>query len=334
MSAPRHNPDTRALAGGAELVGPSAQVAARATKSGAARISVVSNTALIVLKIVAGAVTGSIALVTEAVHSSIDLLASIIAYVSVRKADEPADADHMYGHAKVENLAAVIEGMLILVGAAVIVYEAVRRLATGAVELDSLGFGIVAIAVSAVVNLGVSTYLYRRARLHDSPALEGDAAHLRTDAITSFGVLVGLVLIELTGVEELDAVVALVVATAIVWAGLRILTRSSRVLVDEALPQEELDAVREAIASYPGGEVVSFHKLRSRRAGSARHIDLHVQFAPGTTLVRAHAVAHEIQDAVRRRIRGADVLVHLEPAHTDDRAGAREPPRGGGAESP
>jgi cation diffusion facilitator family transporter len=326
MNPARQRPDSRPLAAGAELVGPSAQVATRATKSGAARISVISNTALIVLKIVAGAITGSIAIVTEAVHSSIDLLASIIAYVSVRKADEPADADHMYGHAKVENLAAVIEGMLILVGAAVIVFEAVRRLATGGVEVGSLGFGIAAIAISAAVNLGVSGYLYRRSRLHDSPALEGDAAHLRTDAITSLGVLGGLVLIELTGVEELDAVVALVVAVAIVWAGLRILTRSSRVLVDEALPQKELDAVREAIASYPGREVVSFHKLRSRRAGSARHIDLHVQFAPGTTLERAHAIAHEIQDAVRGRVRGADVLVHLEPARGGDRA--REAPPG------
>jgi cation diffusion facilitator family transporter len=315
-------PDLRRSAVEAQPIGASALATPGGTKSGAARLSIVSNAALIVLKIVAGAVTGSIAIVTEAVHSGIDLLASVVAYVSVRKADEPADADHMYGHAKVENLAAAIEGMLILVGAGVIVYEAVRRLASGA-EVTSLGFGIAAIAVSAVVNVAVSGYLYRQSRLHDSPALEGDAAHLRTDALTSAGVLAGLVLIEVTGTEELDAVVALIVAVAIVWAGLRILTRSSRVLVDEALPEEELDAVRDVIATYPGEEVVSFHKLRSRRAGSARHIDLHVQFARGTTLERAHAIAHELQDAIRRRIRGADVLVHLEPAERGD--GARRP---------
>jgi non-canonical purine NTP pyrophosphatase (RdgB/HAM1 family) len=312
---------------GPELVAPAALAPPGASKSGAARLSVISNSALIALKLVAGAVTGSIAIITEAIHSSIDLLASIVAYLSVRKADEPADADHMYGHAKVENLAAAIEGMLILVGAAVIVYEAVRRLATGAAGLSSLGFGITAIAISAAVNLGVSTYLYRRARLHDSPALEGDAAHLRADALTSFGVLIGLVLIEVTGVEELDAVVALMVAAAIVWAGVRILTRSSRVLVDEALPAAELDAVKDAIASYPGSEVVSFHKLRSRRAGSARYIDLHVQFAPGTTLERAHAIAHQLQDAIRARIRGADVLVHLEPERPD-RGVPKSPPAG------
>jgi cation diffusion facilitator family transporter len=283
------------------------------TKPGAARISVASNSALIVLKLVAGAVTGSIAILTEAIHSSIDLIASIVAYVSVRKADEPADADHMYGHAKIENLAAAIEGMLILVGAGVIIFEAVRRLATGA-EIDSLGFGIAAIAISAVVNLGVSTYLYRRAALLDSPALEGDAAHLRADAFTSVAVLVGLILVEVTGVVALDAVVALLVAVAIVYAGIRILTRSSRVLVDEALPPEELDLVREAIASHPAGELVGFHKLRGRRAGSARYIDLHLQFTSGTTLERAHAIGHELQDAIRARIKSADVLVHVEPA--------------------
>jgi cation diffusion facilitator family transporter len=289
-----------------------------ATKTAAARLSIVSNSALVVLKIVAGAVTGSIAIVTEAVHSGIDLVASLVAYLSVRKADEPADADHLYGHAKIENLAAAIEGMLILVGAGVIIYEGVRRLTAGA-QVDSLGFGIAAVAISTVVNIGVSTYLYRRADALDSPALEGDAAHLRADALTSVAVLGGLVLVEVTDVVEFDAIVALIVAALIVFAGLRILLRSSRVLVDEALPPGELNVVRDAIASYPGGEIVGFHKLRGRRAGSARYIDLHLQFAPGTTLERAHAIAHELQDAIRDRIRSADVLVHLEPGMRRDR---------------
>jgi divalent metal cation (Fe/Co/Zn/Cd) transporter len=117
-----------------------------------------------------------------------------------------------------------------------------------------------------------------------------------------------------------------VVAVAIVYAGIRILTRSSRVLVDEALPAEELDVVKEAIEAYPGEELVSFHKLRGRRAGSARYIDLHLQFAPGTTLERAHAIAHELQDTIRTRIRAADLLVHIEPSDTG--RGDRAPDRG------
>jgi cation diffusion facilitator family transporter len=234
----------------------------------------------------------------------------------------------MYGHAKVENLAAAIEGMLILVGAGVILYESVRRLVVGG-GVDNIGVGIVVIGVSAVVNAAVSTYLYRQARAHDSPALEGDAAHLSADAATSVAVLVGLVLIEVTGTQELDAIVALLVGSAIVYTGVRILSRSSRVLMDEALPADELDVVRKKVASFPAPELVGYHKLRGRRAGSARHIDLHLQFAPGTSLERAHAIAHELQASVRRELPRADLLVHTEPsrrrARRSDRSGADQP---------
>jgi cation diffusion facilitator family transporter len=293
----------------ARAVGPAAQ---SPSKSRAAGLSIVSNSLLIALKLVAGAITGSIAIVTETVHSSIDLLASIVAFYSVRKADEPADADHPYGHQKVENLAAAIEGMLILVGAAIILFESTRRLFAG-FEVESLGVGIAVMAFSAVANVAVSTYLYRQARATDSPALEGDAAHLRTDAMTSIGVLVGLVLVEVTGVEQLDPATALLVAAAIVYAGVRILNRSSRVLVDEALPADELEVVKQVIGDFGAEEIVGFHKLRARRAGSRRDVDLHVQFRDGTTLKRAHDVTHALQRAIRARLRGADVLIHLEP---------------------
>ena len=159
--------------------------------------------------------------------------------------------------------------------------------------------GIAVIGFSAVVNVGVSTYLYRQAEKTDSPALEGDAAHLRTDAMTSFGVLLGLVLVEVTGVEIFDPITALLVAAAIVVAGLRILRRSSRVLVDEALPADELEVVRQSIEEHGAEEIVGFHKLRARRAGSRRYVDLHVQFRDGTTLARAHEVSHELEAAIR-----------------------------------
>jgi cation diffusion facilitator family transporter len=281
-------------------------------KTRAAALSIASNATLIGLKLAAGAITGSVAVITEAVHSGIDLMASVVAYFSVRKADEPPDESHPYGHEKVENVAAGIEGMLILVGAGIIVYEAVRRLAEHA-GVEKLGFGIAVIAFSVVANVVVSTYLYRQARITDSPALEGDAAHLRTDAFTSAGVLVALILVEVTGVDELDAITALVVAVAIVWSGIQILSRSTRVLVDEALPEDELAAVRSAIDEFGSEEVAGFHKLRARRAGSRRYVDLHVQFRTGTTLERAHELAHELQSEIRKRVRGADVLIHLEP---------------------
>ncbi|HTN25518.1 MAG TPA: cation diffusion facilitator family transporter [Solirubrobacteraceae bacterium] len=291
-----------------------AQVSGRgAGKSRTAALSIASNCALIALKLAAGAITGSVAIITEAMHSSVDLIASIVAFVSVRQAEKPADDTHPYGHDKFENLAAAIEALLILVGSGVIVFESVRRLSTAHTDVGSLGVGIAIIAISVVVNVAVSSRLARRARETDSPALEGDAAHLRTDAATSCAVLVGLILVQVTGATWLDPVIALVVAVAIVTAGVRLLMRASRVLVDEALPPEELDAVRDAIAEFGPRGVCGYHKLRARRAGSRRYVDLHVQFRAGTTLEAAHATAHALQDAIRARLRGADVLIHLEP---------------------
>ncbi|HEV2820623.1 MAG TPA: cation diffusion facilitator family transporter [Solirubrobacteraceae bacterium] len=283
------------------------------SKPAAAAVSIASNATLIALKLVAGALTGSVAIITEAIHSGIDLLASVVAFFSVREADKPADREHPYGHEKVENLAAAIEGMLILVGAGIVIYESARRLFTGS-ELENLGFGIAIIALSVLVNLAVSTYLYRRARQCSSPALEGDAAHLRTDAATSAGVLVGLTVMELTGAQWLDPLIALAVAGAIVVAGVRLLTRSGRVLVDEALPADDLEAVRQEIHGFGPRGVAGFHALRGRRAGARALVDLHVQFRAGTTLEAAHEVAHDLQDAIRVRLHDADVLIHLEPA--------------------
>lgn len=282
------------------------------TKSRAAALSIASNSLLIALKLAAGAITGSIAIITEAVHSLIDLVASVIAFFSVRKADAPADADHPYGHEKVENLAAAIEGMLILVGAAVIIYEATHQLVKGA-EVDRLGIGIAVMAFSVFANLVVSSVLSRQAGVHESQALEGDAAHLRTDAMTSAGVLFGLALVQITGNAVFDPITALVVAVAIVWAGFRILRRSSGVLVDETLPEGELDRIEVAIASARTPEVAGYHKLRARRAGSRRHIDFHVQYRSGTSLERAHELAHQMRDSIEAEIPQAEVLIHVEP---------------------
>ena len=284
----------------------------RPAKSGAAALSIASNSTLILLKVAAGSITGSVAILSEAMHSSIDLIASIVAFISVRKADEPADEEHRYGHEKIENLSAAIEGMLILVGSAVIAFEAIRHLVVGA-TVERLGVGIAVLGFSAAANLVVGGIVGRRARATESAALEGDAAHLRTDAFTSLGVLVGLALVQITGAEWLDPVVALAVAIAIVFSGVRILTRSSRVLVDEALPAEEQRAINEAVHAFGPRGVAGYHRLRTRRAGARRYVDLHVQFRAGTTLEAAPALAHELTDEIRARLGGADVLIHLEP---------------------
>jgi len=282
------------------------------SRSRAAALSIASNSALILLKIVAGALTGSVAIITEAIHSAIDLIASVIAFVSVRQAEHPADAEHRYGHDKFENVGAGIEGVLILVGSGIIVYTAVSHLVDGA-EVERIGIGIGVVGFTVVVNLVVSTYLYRRAKATESPALAGDAAHLRTDAFTSLGVVVALTLVAITDEAWIDPAIALVIAVAIVVTGYRVVSGSWRVLVDEALPAEEMAAIQGAIEQFAGRGVVGYHKLRTRRAGPSRYIDVHLQFRAGTTLEDAHRIAHQLQDAIRGRLRGADVLIHLEP---------------------
>jgi cation diffusion facilitator family transporter len=282
------------------------------SKTGAAALSVASNSALILLKAIAGTITGSVALLTEALHSATDLVASIVALFSLRAADAPADESHPYGHEKIEDMAAAIEGVLILVGSVVIAFEAVRHLIEGT-GLQRLGVGIAVLAVSIVVNLLVSRTLSTRAVATSSPALAADAAHLTTDMLSSAGVLVALAVVAVTGWDWLDPVVALMVAAVVAVAGVRILTRSSRVLVDETLPDPELDAIREVVADFADSGIVGFHELRGRQAGARRHIDLHVQFRAGMTLEEAHGVAHRLQAAIRERLGTADVLIHLEP---------------------
>jgi cation diffusion facilitator family transporter len=282
------------------------------SKTRAAALSIGSNSALILLKAIAGAVTGSVALLTEALHSATDLIASIVAFFSVRAADVPADESHPYGHEKIEDMAAAIEGVLILVGSVIIAFEAVRHLIEGT-GVNRLGIGIAVLALSIAVNFAVSRRLSARAKATGSPALAADAAHLTTDMATSAGVLGALVVVTLTGWDWLDPVIALVVSAAIAVAGVRILTRSSRVLVDETLPDPELGAIRDVVADFGGHGIVGYHELRGRQAGARRHIDLHVQFRAGTTLEDAHATAHRLQDAIRERLGDADVLIHLEP---------------------
>jgi cation diffusion facilitator family transporter len=281
-------------------------------KTRAAAVSIASNSCLIVLKVAAGLVTGSVGILSDAVHSLMDLIASLIAWASVRKADEPADASHRYGHEKLEDLAAGAQALLLLIGAVVIAVEAVRRLINGG-RVDSIGIGIAVAGVAAVVNFVVSAYLERTGRTTGSNALHANAADLRTDAIVSLAVLVSLALVKFTGATWLDAVVGLLVAAAITRTGVRILVDASRRLVDEALPADELAALEQVVESFVGDEVVGFHDLRARHVGSRHQVDLHLQFAAGTSLERAHYVSHQLQDAVVARLPGTTVLVHLEP---------------------
>ncbi len=286
----------------------------------AASISVATNTTLVVFKLAAGVLTGSVAVLTEGLHSSVDLVASALAYVSVRKAAKPPDAEHRYGHQKVENLTAAIEGLLILGGSALIIHEALGRL-TANVLVRSPQVGIAVIAFSALANIALGRYLSRSARRTGSAALDGNATHVRTDAVTSTGVLAGLIAAQLTGARWIDPATALALAAVIVVSGLRLLHRAGSVLIDAGLNEQELATICAVLGDPDAPAIVGYHKLRTRRAGSRRHVDVHLQFRRDTSLLDAHVAAHRLKSAIASQLPGADVLTHLEPEPAPEPAG-------------
>jgi cation diffusion facilitator family transporter len=281
-------------------------------KTRAAGLAIASNTLLIAIKVAAGIVTGSVAILSDAVHSLMDLVASVISLLSVRKAEEPADYSHPFGHEGLEDLSAGAQAILLLIGAVFVIYESVRRLVEGG-GVESAGIGIAVVGVAAVVNVVVSSILVRTGRATGSPSLTATGIDLRTDVVVSSGVLVALVAIKLTGLNWLDPLVGLLIGLAICSTGVRILLSAGRRLSGETLPPAELEQLHAIARSFIGGEVVGYHDLRARHIGSAHQVDLHMQFAHGTTLERAHELSHHLEDAMIARLPGTTVLVHLEP---------------------
>lgn len=280
------------------------------TKARAARVSIISNSLLTLLKLAAGLSTGSVSVLSEAVHSANDLIAAFIAFLSVRISDRPADSKHPYGHGKVESMSGLIEALLIFGAAAYIVYEAVRRL-LGQDEPLQVGPGLVVMVASAVTNVLVARYLFRVAKATDSLALKADAEHLRTDVVTSVGVVLGLALVWATGRSDIDAIVALLVAGVICLAAYRLTREALEPLLDARLPEHDLEIVRSVLDSEP--DVLAYHKLRTRKSGSSRHVDAHVLVDDHLSLVEAHELTERLEDRIRELLPRAEVMLHTEP---------------------
>jgi cation diffusion facilitator family transporter len=292
-------------------------------KPRAARVSVLSNACLTGFKLAAGIVTGSVSVLSEALHSGLDLVAAIMALLAVRTSRTPADADHQFGHGKFESLSGLAEGALILVAVVMIAWSALHRLIFHHAEIEHVGWGVVVMGVSALVNVFVSRMLFRVARETDSVALEADAWHLRTDVWTSVGVLVGLAII--TGAEQLgwrrasvlDPIIALGVAAVITRAAWDIMRQSWGHLVDRSLPEDEIALIESLLREhYP--EFSSYHRLRTRKAGSQRYIDLHLEVAGEESVAKAHALCDHLESDLRSRLREAEVMIHVEPGGSDD----------------
>ncbi|HZK48389.1 MAG TPA: cation diffusion facilitator family transporter [Thermoleophilia bacterium] len=290
-------------------------------KTRAALISVASNTTLTLLKLLVGIAIGSVGVLSEAIHSGIDLIASVIALFAVRRSGRPADEEHPFGHGKVENISGVAEALLIFVAAGWIIFEAVGKLRHPE-PLETIGWGVGIMLLSAVANLWVSRMLFRVGKETASVALQADGWHLRTDVFTSAGVMGGLALIVVgqrvfpaLDLDWIDPMAGIVVALLIVRAAYRLTTDATRDLMDSSLADEEI-WIRAHLADLKPS-IRGYHKLRTRRAGNTRFVDVHVLLDSSTHLDQAHEISQKIEDAVRDRFPGTSLTVHMEPCDAD-----------------
>jgi len=293
--------------------------AAHAEITRVARLSIYSNTILLIMKLGVGFMLGSISVLSEALHSGIDLLAAVIANYSVRKAGKPADDIHRFGHGKFENLSGTIEALLITVAAIIILYEAGRKIFFGneiALKGELIGAGIAIMGISALVNFYVSRKIMKVAKHAESIALEADAYHLTTDVYTSIGVFIGLVLIRLTGNPIFDPVLAIIVALMILKASYDLTKRSISGIMDVKLSDDEEEQIRSIISEHYS-DYAEFHNLRSRMSGAERFVDLHLVVPKNQHVVDAHEFCNHLEKDIKEMIPNLSILIHIEPCEAD-----------------
>jgi cation diffusion facilitator family transporter len=294
-------------------------------------VSFAVKSALILAKVVVGLVTGSLAILADAIHSLSDLVSVVIVGVALRTADSPPDRTHPFGHGKAENLASLFESILLAGAAGVIAWTAVGRLAAE-IGPTSTTLGIVVMSVDTVIVFTLARFLGKAARKLDSASLEVHAVHVRADGWTSLAVLAGISIYALTGWTPVDSLLAIGVSALLLWQGVRLGVNAASVLLDARLPPSEIATIGRVVGNH--AEVSGFHRLRTRKAGAVRHIDLHVTMDDDLTLRQAHRIAEDIEDRIRERFPNADVLVHPEPAreeaahqrieHAEDESRSRE----------
>ncbi|HOX05149.1 MAG TPA: cation diffusion facilitator family transporter [Planctomycetota bacterium] len=287
-------------------------------KSSVATLSVASNTLLVAVKLIVGFMIGSVSVISEAIHSGVDLIAAIIALIAVKTGGKPADQKHPFGHGKIENVSGTIEAVLIFVAAGWIIYEAVDKLMHPR-EVDRIGWGVAVMFGSSVINLIVSELLFRVGRRTDSIALQADAWHLRTDVYTSAGVMFGLCFIWVgervfkgADLHWVDPMAAIAVALLIIHAAYKLTAESAGDLLDRALPTEEVERIRKVLAEFVP-TVRGFHRLRTRKAGPNRFIEFHIFVDGRMPVAESHALSHRIGGRLRQALGDATVIVHVEP---------------------
>lgn len=285
------------------------------TKKRAALLSIFSNIGLITSKFLVGIFTGSVSVISEAIHSFTDLLAALIAYFSVKVSSNPADAEHQYGHGKFEDLSGLIEGVLIILAAGYIIYQAILNIISGTPDFINTTSGIIVMFVSVVVNIFVSAHLFKIARKTDSIALLADAQHLKTDVYTSIGVLFGLLLIKITGQTIFDPVIAIIVALFIIKTGIYLCFISVKNLLDTSLPEEERKIIQDVIKNYTLKEVTKIREIKTRKAGSERLIELILIVPKKLTIEKGHNLCDRIENDLAHDMNNVKIIIHLEPCN-------------------
>ncbi len=282
-----------------------------------AKLSIYSNSLLFIMKLAVGFFIGSISILSEALHSGIDLLAAIIANYSVKKAGQPADDEHRFGHGKFENVSCTLEAILIFIAAIIILYKSGEKiLGNDGFEFELVGIGIVIMGISAIVNFYVSSRIMKVAKKAESIALEADAYHLTTDVYTSAGVFIGLILIQITNNPIFDPLLAIIVALIILKASYDLTKRSVSGIMDVKLSDKEENIIKSIISEHYS-EFAEYHDLRTRMSGAERYVDLHLVVPKNQHVVEAHEFCDHLEKDIKEKIPNLSILIHIEPCEAD-----------------
>ena len=278
-----------------------------------AGLSITSNVILTVLKIVVGVISGSISIVSEAIHSASDLFASVLTLFSVIKSSRPADDEHPYGHGKYEDMAGFIEGLLIVLASLFIIWESAKKIILNTNMEPENHLGIAVMLVAVVMNIIVSYLLFKVAKESNSVSLYADGEHLRTDVYSSLGVLFGLILIKITGHSALDSVIAILIAVVIFKAGYVIIRRTMNNLLDRSLPECDIAKIKQIIEAHSDIVKLKEHGIKARQVGPTKDIDLIVQFPRETTIYECHKICDDLEHHFKTLYKGCTISIHAEP---------------------
>ncbi|MFV0437728.1 MAG: cation diffusion facilitator family transporter [Desulfopila sp.] len=282
----------------------------------AAKLSISTAITLSVLKFTVGLLTGSMAVLSSAIDSMLDILMSGVNLLAIRHADQPADESHAYGHGKFETMAALVQALVIGGSGVWILIESARRLFNGSAPSE-LGSGIIVLAISLVMSWAISRYLQKVARETDSSALQADSLHFSMDVYTNLALVAGLVAIRIFQLSWLDSFLSLLVGAYILYEALKLARHALDDVLDAQLPEDLRNTIEEIVASH-GGNTLSCHNLRTRRAGSHKIIDFHLTVCKNLTVDASHRITEILEEEIQQALDNSDITIHVEPCRRTD----------------